>query len=131
MDGGTAGERLERAPHGGHVRLDRLARPLGADALVLRRRELERVGGGEHGVVAARLDPRGEAELVEKRGHLVGRRFDQVDEVRLALAERARPRQRLREAVDRRQRRAQVVARERDEPCKALTRHRRLRFISK
>src|SRR5262249_56304307 len=42
----------------------------------------------------------------------------------LALCERLAARERLREAVDRRERRAEVVAREGDEPCKALGDHR-------
>src|SRR5262249_51130979 len=87
-------------------------------------RELERVPRGEHGLVAVRLDPRRESQHVEQRGHLVGRRGDQADEARLALAERGAARQCLREAVDRRERRREGVAGEGDEPCEALGDHR-------
>ena len=77
------------------------------------------VGAVERGLVAIELDASGQAEQVEQRGHLVGRGLDQVDEVRLALGERSRPRQRLREAVHGRERRAQVVAGEGDEAGEA------------
>ena len=70
-------------------------------------------------LVAAALDPRGDAELVEQLGELKRSGVDHLHVALFRLAEVAHAHERLREAVDRRQRRAQVVSGERDEPRKA------------
>ena len=72
-------------------------------------------------VVAARLDPRGERQLVEQLGDLRRGGVDHLDVPVGRRLEVAGPHQRPREAVHRRERRAQVVARERDEPGKSLS----------
>ncbi len=96
----------------GSVGLDRSAATRGLDPLVLAGRELERVDGEKRGLVPVGLDPRENAELVEERRHLLGRRFDHPDESQAALVEPVVARQRAREAVDRGKRRAQIVARQ-------------------
>ena len=67
-------------------------------------------------LVALGFDARGERELVEQLGELTGSGFDHLDVPLLRLLEVAHPHERLREAVDRRERCAEIVGRERDEP---------------
>ena len=69
-------------------------------------------------LVASAFDPRGDAELVEQLRELARRRVDHLHVALLRLAEVAHADERLREAVNRRQRRPQVVSGERDEPRK-------------
>ena len=90
------------------------------EPLRCRPRELERVDFEQRRLVAARLDPRRDPELVEELGHLLGGR-PRSSRRSGRPAPRARPpRERVREAVHGRERRAQVVARERDEARKIL-----------
>ena len=78
--------------------------------------ERERVRLAHDRVVAAALDPRGEREQVEQLGQLVGGGVDQAEIAdALVLVELVHPQHRLREALHGRERRAQVMAGERDE----------------
>ncbi len=123
MDCSRERQRLKRQMNCAGVRLDRLAGAFGHDPLIVERRQLERVDLTERGLVPARLDPNSEPEQVEQRRHLIGGGLDQIDETRLALGERARARQRLRKAVDGRERRPQVVTGERDEAGEPVVCH--------
>ena len=63
------------------------------------------------------------ADVVEHPGHLLGRLLDHAEEARAAIVEPLAARQRAREAVDRRERRSQVVAGERDQAWEAVGIH--------
>ena len=102
--------RLHRRPFAGDVDAV-VAEPLAAAC-----GERERVRLAQHRVVAAALDPGGERELVQQLGDLRGRRLDHLDVAVGRRLELGRARERRREAVHGRERRADVVARERDEP---------------
>ncbi len=84
-----------------------------------RARERECVHGLEVGLVAPTLDASREPELVEKLGKLARGLADHVHVPLLGLAEIAHADERLREPVDRRERRPQVVSGKRDEPWEA------------
>ena len=105
-------ERLQAASDDVGFRLDLDAVADGVDPLVVGRGELERAHLADAGLPPAGLDARGRAELVEQPGHLLGRLLDHRQEALRPLVQLVRPRQRACEAVDRRQRRPQVVARE-------------------
>ena len=105
-------ERLQAAGDDVGFRLDLHAVADRVDALVVGRGELERAHLAHAGLPPAGLDARRRAELVEQAGHLLGGLLDHRQEALRPLVELVRPRQRACEAVDRRQRRAQVVARE-------------------
>ena len=122
---GRDGERAQRPLHRRDVGLDRLAGARRRNPPVVARRELERVGLEERGLVAAALDPGEHAELVEELRELVGGLVDHADEARRPLVEPVAAQERLREAGDGRERRAQVVARERDGRGEVVVRHRR------
>jgi hypothetical protein len=77
--------------------------------------QLERVDLARRRVVAARLDPRGERQLVDQLRKLRSRSIDHLDVPVGRRLQASGAHERRREAVNRRQRRAQVVARERDE----------------
>ena len=81
--------------------------------------ELERVDRLQARLVAAALDPRSGPELVEELRELPRRRVDHLHVALLRLAEIAHADQRLGEAVDRRERRAQVVRGKRHETREA------------
>jgi hypothetical protein len=70
-------------------------------------------------LVASAFDARGDAELVEELGELKSCAVDHLHVALLGLTEIAHPDERLREAVNRRQRGAQVVSGKRDEPREA------------
>ncbi len=99
---------LERGALAGHA--DRLADPLGGGL-----RERERVGLAQRRLVAVALDPRDDAELVEQLAHLPGGGLDHPHVPGLRVLELAAAGERAGEAVHRRKRRPQVVARQRDE----------------
>jgi GTP cyclohydrolase-4 len=112
----AARERRDRALGGIGVCLERRSLARHLDPFLPERggrgaRELERVDLLAHGVVAAGLDPGGEGELVDQLAELRGRRRDHPDVAGGCLVE-LDARERVRKAVDRRQRGAQVVARE-------------------
>ena len=91
----------------------------GAELLRCGVRELERVEPLQARLVTSAFDASRRAELVEQLGELPRGRVDHLDVLLLRLAQVAHPHERLREAVDRRQRRAQVVRGERHEARKA------------
>ena len=82
-------------------------------------RELERVGRLQARLVRPALDPRGGAELVEQLVELARGGVDHLHVALLRLTEIVHTQHRPREAMDRRQRCAQVVSGERHEPRKA------------
>jgi hypothetical protein len=89
----------------------------------LRRRrpgQLERVRRLQVRLVAAVFDPRRNPELVEQLGKLERCCVDHLEVALLRLAEVAHPHEGLREAVDRRERRAQIVCGERDKSWKSV-----------
>ena len=67
-------------------------------------------GLAEHGLVAVRLDPRGERQLFQELRHLRRGLVDHLDVAVGGRLELCRPTQRLHESVHRRERRAHVVA---------------------
>ena len=81
-------------------------------------REVERVDRLAIRLIAIALDPRGDAELVEELGELERSGVDHLEVALFRLAEVVHAHEGLREPVDRRQRRAQVVSGERDKPRK-------------
>ena len=100
--------------------MDLLALAVDVDPVLaeVRRRgpgELEGVDRLQARLVAPALDARRRAELVEELGELARRGVDHLHVALLRLAEVAHADQRLREAVDRRERGAQIVRGERDE----------------
>jgi hypothetical protein len=84
--------------------------------------ELERVCLDQRRRVATRLDPRHDPEGVQQLAHLLRGRPHHRDVTRGRIAEVVGPLERVREAGDRRERRPQVVARERHELRVALRR---------
>src|SRR4029079_12694893 len=84
--------------------------------------ELERVDRLEMRLVAATFDPRCDAELVEQLCQLARGCVDHLHVALLGLAELAHADERLREAMNRRERRPQVVCGERDEARKCCVR---------
>jgi hypothetical protein len=112
VTGGRAGQSREGAR--GLLGVDPHRRALAGRA---GRRQLERVHLAQHRVVAATLDPRGEREQVEQLDELVRGARDQLDvAAHLLRVQLLEPRERLREPMHGRERGAQVVARERDQP---------------
>ena len=100
------GDRPPFAAHTDALRSETLRRVAG---------QLERVRRLPDGLVAPGFDPRDEPELVEKLANLLGRLLDHGDVACGRLTEIARARERQCESVHGRERRAQVVARKRDE----------------
>ena len=78
--------------------------------------ELDRVDGLQVRLVTPAFDARGEPELLEQLGELAGREVDHLEVPLFRLADDLHAHERLGEAVDRGQRRAQVVRGERDQP---------------
>ena len=81
--------------------------------------ELHALHGLQARLVAPAFDPRRRPELVEQLGKLTRGQVDHLHVALLRLTEIAHPDQRLREAVDRRQRSAQIVCRKRHEAREA------------
>jgi hypothetical protein len=77
-------------------------------------REVKRVDGLAIRLIAIALDPRGDAELVQELSELERSRVDHLEVSLFRLAEVVHAHKGLREPVDRRQRRTQVVSGERD-----------------
>ena len=121
-------KRSQRATDRNHLGRDRRAFAPDGDPLVVRPRELERVDLAKRRLPAAVLDPRCSTELVEQPRQLLGRLLDHLEEPGRALVLIAHAIQGSREAVDRRERRAQVMAGQRDDLGKAAVVHRALRF---
>ena len=108
------GERSQRLLH--RVRIDIHRRPRAGRAFG---RQLERVRLAQDRVVAAALDPRRERDEVEQHDELVGGGVDQRQVAAGLLAvELLEPEQRLREARDGCERRAEVMTGERDQTGK-------------
>ena len=116
-------ERGERPGDERRIRLDRLPLPVHRHACIRATRELERVHLAHRGLVPPRHERARERELRDQAGQLLRRLVDHPREARLALGERAAAHHRLREAADRRERRAQVVAREPHHLGEALLAH--------
>jgi GTP cyclohydrolase-4 len=119
----VAGRRLGKPREGPHRRFDVDADrrafalhldPFFAEALGGGASKLQRVDLRQHGVVASELDPGDEAELVQELAHLTGGGLDHLDVPRRSGLELGLG-QRSREAVHRRQRRAEIVTGKRHE----------------
>jgi hypothetical protein len=122
---GRLNERGNAAARRIHVDLNRCSGPADLHAVLpqlLRCREskLETVDGLDVRFVPAALDPGGEAELVEKLRELARGGVDHLHVPLFLLVEVAHAHDRLRETVDRRQRRSEVVRRERNEVREGL-----------
>jgi GTP cyclohydrolase IV len=119
VPGGGTGELGERTP--GRVEVDAYARALAGDEHALLAQlgsgasgQLERVDLGEGGLVAARLDPRHQGQLVEELAELVGGGVDHLDVARRRSFE-LQPAERPREPVHGGERGPQIVAGDGDE----------------
>ena len=117
MTRGRARQPCERALERSGVSLNARALTRGAGNGSLR--ELERVDRAQDRLVASTLDPGRDREEVEQLDELVTRRIDDPEIAGGRLADVLAD-QRLREPLDRRERRPQVVAREGDETGEVL-----------